>query len=203
MKQQHLARFDPFYSGVPEDSYADSMRVTEEEDEKVYQTDMLGPQEDTILPTQPPPSSDEISSDSDSSLLGDTEFSENRQLHKEPYVLKIPRSAPPQSRFISLQKWEGFVLRVQNDSFIARLLDENPDGPEEEAEIPLDEVSRGDLPLVKPGAVFYWNIGYSDSIDGPRERVSRIHFRRLPAWRAEELETAKQKAKYTRELLGW
>jgi len=94
-------------------------------------------------------------------------------------------------------------LKVQDNSFIARLVDQTTAGPEEEAEIALEEVPFGDRSLVVPGAVFYWNIGYSDSLSGQRTRVSEIRFRRLPVWQPEELERAKSDAEQLRETLGW
>ena len=95
--------------------------------------------------------------------------------------------AQAQSRFEVLQKWEGIVLDVLTDSFTARLIDLTRAGADEEAEFALDEIDGGDRDLLKPGAVFYWNIGYSDSPTG-RARVSIIRFRRLPLWRSGELE---------------
>lgn len=108
-----------------------------------------------------------------------------------------------QPRFVTLQKWECWVLEVEKGSFTARLVDQTNRGAEEEAEFSLEEVPLADLPLVKPGAVFYWNIGYSDSLSGQRTRVSIIRFRRLPVWRADELAAAKKEAARLRDTIGW
>lgn len=108
-----------------------------------------------------------------------------------------------EDRFVSLQKWEGVVLETKEDYFIARLYDLNAKGNEEEVELPLEEVSEGDRDLVKPGAVFYWNIGYFDSRTGQRKRESITRFRRLPAWRQEELESAKSEADEIRDSIAW
>jgi hypothetical protein len=86
---------------------------------------------------------------------------------------------------------------------VARLIDQSHDGPDEEAEIPLEEISEEDQALVQPGAIFYWSIGYLDSRGGQRIRASVIRFRRLPAWTTEELQAARRKAASMRELLGW
>lgn len=109
----------------------------------------------------------------------------------------------PQPRFVTLQKWECCVLEVEKDSFTARLVDQTDQGQDEEAEFSLEEVPLGDLPLVKPGAVFYWNIGYVDSLSGQRTRASIIRFRRLPVWRTDELATARKEAIRWREKIGW
>ena len=108
----------------------------------------------------------------------------------------------PRTRFEVLQKWEGIVLDVLDDSFTARLIDLTLQGFDEEAEFALEEIDEGDKPLLKPGAIFYWNIGYSDSPSG-RARVSIIRFRRLPIWRSEELERAKHDAERLSDLLEW
>lgn len=108
-----------------------------------------------------------------------------------------------EDRFVSLQKWEGVVLEVKGDYFIARLHDLTVRGNEEEVELLLEEVSEGDRDLVRPGAVFYWHIGYFDSRTGQRKRESITRFRRLPAWRQEELESAKSEADKIRDSIGW
>ena len=108
-----------------------------------------------------------------------------------------------QHRFVPLQKWEGTILQVLDDSFFARLVDLMSGGPDEEAEFPIEEVSDADRSLVEPGAVFYWNIGYIDSVSGQRTRASVIRFRRLPTWRSEELERAKRRAQRVSDLLDW
>lgn len=103
-------------------------------------------------------------------------------------------TAPPRDNFVSLQKWEGVVIELLQDSFLARLYDLTQKGPDEEAEFPLEEVSEEDKSLIMPGAIFYWNIGYHDSHYGQRQRSSIIRFRRLPSWRKEEIEASKREA---------
>jgi len=104
------------------------------------------------------------------------------------------RSQLELGKFIALQRWEGVVLEVMSESFVARLVDRTEPGPDEEAEFRLDEVSRPDLPLVVPGAVFYWSIGYLDRPSGQRMRQSVMRFRRLPTWTNEELKNAARQA---------
>ena len=116
----------------------------------------------------------------------------------------IPR-LPSESRlgvFLALQRWEGVVLDVGQETFTARLADRtSPSREEEEVEIPLDEVSRSDLNLLSPGAIFYWSIGYLDRPSGQRLRESVIRFRRLPAWSRHELDVARRRAKELRDFL--
>jgi len=118
-------------------------------------------------------------------------------------VVFLRREPIVQNRFVPLQKWEGTVFQVLEDSFFARLVDLTSGGVDEEAEFPVEEVSDADRSLIAPGAVFYWNIGYIDNISGQRTRASVIRFRRLPVWRSEELERAKRKAQHLSDLLDW
>jgi hypothetical protein len=120
----------------------------------------------------------------------------------KPILFRRPK-LHPLDRFVSLQKWEGVVLAVEHDSFFARLVDLTQGNPQEEGEFSLDDVSNEDRPLLKPGSIFYWNIGYHDSRTGQRRKVSEIRFRRLPAWTLKEIEDARQGAIRLRDLLGW
>ena len=105
--------------------------------------------------------------------------------------------------FLSLQKWECSVFEVMKDNFIAKLVDLTEPGPDEQAEIPLEEVSPEDLDLIVPGAIFYWNIGYEDESNGQRKRTSIIRFRRLPAWSQSEIKEAQKEAEKFRKSLKW
>ncbi len=98
-----------------------------------------------------------------------------------------------------LQLWEGRVLSRGKDEFTAIVQDNtNPSNPEEEVVIALTELGDEDLPLVQPGAVFYWSIRYEQQIGMPRQRVTRIRFRRLPNWTGSEQEQARNYAKRSR-----
>ncbi|MGH7802263.1 MAG: hypothetical protein ACREOW_16835 [Thermodesulfobacteriota bacterium] len=105
--------------------------------------------------------------------------------------------------FISLQKWEGNVIEVMKDYFLAILVDLTEPGADEQAEIPLEEVSPEDLDLIVTGAIFYWNIGYEDESNGQRKRASIIRFRRLPAWSQSEIKEAERETKEIRNFLKW
>lgn len=122
--------------------------------------------------------------------------------HQPKHIISL-KTEPRQSAFVSLQKWEGVVVEVLSDSFLTRLVDLTRTGPDEEAEFPLDEVSEEDRPLIRPGAIFYWNIGYHNSYSGQRTRTSIIRFRRLPAWTREEIEAAKREAERLGQSIGW
>lgn len=93
-----------------------------------------------------------------------------------------------------LGSWEGSVLQKHGDMFVARLVDTKGKHSDEEAEFSIEEVPKSDRDLIDAGAVFYWTIGFWDSISGLRSRVSQIRFRRLPVWSPLELERAKANA---------
>jgi hypothetical protein len=95
------------------------------------------------------------------------------------------------------------VLDRRPSSMIVRLVDKTNRGVEEEAEIPLEEVSRVDLPFVKDGSVFYWSIGYRDSENGQRARESIIVFRRLPVWTRHEIGAIRQRVAEQQQVLDW
>jgi hypothetical protein len=103
--------------------------------------------------------------------------------------------------FQLLQIWEGKVTQVGDKDFTAILSDRsNPDNPEEEVVIDRQEVPKDDQPLLRPGAIFYWSIGYEDEPGRPRRRVSQIRFRRLLGWTKRELDEAKRKAAQLADL---
>jgi hypothetical protein len=55
--------------------------------------------------------------------------------------------------------------------------------------------------LMASGAVFYWSVGYRETLWGQRERVSAIRFRRLPAWTTSDLDEVRRKAKQLAALI--
>ena len=121
--------------------------------------------------------------------------------YDEPVVHLYPESA--QRFFIPDVSWEGVVIEVLEDSFIARLVDIDDPSQSEEAEILNTAVSdQSDIELIVPGAIFFWSIGRR--IKGRRsEQVSLIQFRRLPVWSKREIQQSKQEATEIMNELGW
>jgi hypothetical protein len=117
-------------------------------------------------------------------------------------VLELPK-ARKVDRFNSLQKWEGIVLEVRKDLIIARLQDLGEIGIEEEAEIPMAEIETEDCELVRPGAIFYWNIGYLETAKSQRIRSSLIRFKRIPYITKKKMEGAALEADHLRQLIRW
>lgn len=99
-------------------------------------------------------------------------------------VLALPSrpSYTPSETLHALQEWEGYVLRIGQEEFEARLIDmtagETYEG--EEATIPLQELSDHDTKKLRVGAIFRWVIGYQHTTGGSKRRVSQIVFRDLP-----------------------
>ena len=60
--------------------------------------------------------------------------------------------------FQVLQEWEGYVIDIGEDEFTARLLDltAGSSHEEEEAVIPLAEISEDDLKHLRLGSIFRW-----------------------------------------------
>lgn len=113
-----------------------------------------------------------------------------------------PRRIPRLGRFHALQRWEGKVVNSNGETFLAGLTDLSLPGPAEEAEFELSDVAAADHPLIRPGAIFYWSVGYYDSPAGQRSRSSRIRFRRLPAPDDEDIAAARLRGARIAASLG-
>jgi hypothetical protein len=114
-----------------------------------------------------------------------------------------PTPAQPKQSFRLLAKWEGIVEEVLPDGFTAELHDvHGTDGPKT-AEFDFEEISPSDRALIRPGAIFYWSIGYRRSITGQQERSSSIYFRRLPVRRQVSHTEVRKEAERLARLAGW
>ena len=93
------------------------------------------------------------------------------------------RSTPePKASLHVLQEWEGYVVEMRGDEFVARLVDLTAGSTheEEEAIIPKAVIFENDVATVVVGSIFRWVIGYERSPAGTKKRVSRIVFRDQP-----------------------
>lgn len=114
---------------------------------------------------------------------------------------RVLRSQPDQ-RYILLKKYEGFVTARGEDSFSARLFENNSDYPVVEAEFDLEELSETDRELAVEGAPLVWTIGYAYE-GSTRRRESLIYLRRLPAWSSKELEKGRSAAEDLTRDIRW
>ena len=100
------------------------------------------------------------------------------------------------------QRWEGYVLEIQNDHFVARLDDLTNPGTHEQIRFDLDEVSPEDESLLELGATFYFSIGYVLN-NGQREKTSLLRFKRIAEWTEEEFDRASDRSRKLIENLKW
>ena len=80
------------------------------------------------------------------------------------------------------QEWEGYVVDIGASEFVARLVDltAGSSHEEEEAIIPVAQISDHDAARLPLGSIFRWVIGYETSAVESQKWVSRIVFRDLP-----------------------
>jgi hypothetical protein len=104
------------------------------------------------------------------------------QAMRSPKVLvALDSERGPRQKVTMLQRWIGRVEEIKTHTFVAVVSDATASQhPPEEVELDCGEIPRSDLPLVFPGAAFYWTIGYEDSPGGQRQRVSALRFVRQP-----------------------
>lgn len=111
-------------------------------------------------------------------------------------VVDLPRPQmrrSPRVTFHALQEWEGYVTEISDREFNARLTDltSGAEYANEEASIPLDEISDDDADKMKVGSIFRWVIGYERK-GRAKKRVSQIVFRDLPVITKSDMRDGKQ-----------
>jgi hypothetical protein len=128
-----------------------------------------------------------------------------REVARATPVTELTFDSLPQISFDPLQEWEGRVVEVKDDRFFASLLDitAGKHFEEEIAEFPLDDVSDIDRPLLRPGALFRWLIGYARRSSGTKYRVSSLVFRRLPQWTSVDIVRAEAEATRILSSVKW
>ena len=114
-----------------------------------------------------------------------------------PRILNLPQPSAHWSlsaTFHALQEWEGYVVEIGEDEFVARLVDLTAGMSYEtdEATIPMEEISEHDAEKMSEGDIFRWVIGYERSASGTKRRVSQIVFRDLPRMTAADFEEGRK-----------
>ncbi len=91
-----------------------------------------------------------------------------------------------------LDNWEGVVTAVEGDSFFASMRRTNSKikRAEDEFEINIDNVARGDRELVHVGAVFYLTVGTRHPHGEGPQKTTLIIFRRMPRWSSRDIARA-------------
>ena len=118
-----------------------------------------------------------------------------------PDIARLSRTLP-QTSFHLLQEWEGYVIEIGEDDLTVRLLDltAGSSHEEEEAVIPLSEISEDDLKRLRLGSIFRWVIGYERSVSGTKRRVSQIVFRDLPVVTKQDIAEGEEWARRVAQL---
>jgi hypothetical protein len=93
-------------------------------------------------------------------------------------------------RFWLLNKWQGQVLKVGESTFEAQLYDPAQPNTVDHAEFLISDLPDDGRALLRPGAVFYWMIGYRDEGTRQRRRESIVWMRRSGKLGAEKFQAA-------------
>jgi hypothetical protein len=107
--------------------------------------------------------------------------------------------------FVTEQRWQGYVTDVQDSTFQAVVYDatDKADDEIEEVELGIDEVNVLMRPLIAPGAIFFWDIGFQVDPSGQRIRQSVVVFPMIPGYSAKQHLEAKNRASERFKHLGW
>ena len=97
---------------------------------------------------------------------------------------------PPE---VVLQEWEGNVIDIAKDEFIASLIDITAGESHEslEATIPITAIAEDDASEMIVGSIFRWEVGERRNPDGPDEQFSRFTFLELGETTEEDIEEGK------------
>lgn len=95
-----------------------------------------------------------------------------------------------------IQQWSGVVERVSGQDVVVVLQDlTDTTMPDERVTLDIREFDSNDSELLRPGAMFFWYMGYRQGRKSTKQRFSLFRFRRLPNWTQRELDLARSKAK--------
>jgi len=132
----------------------------------------------------------------------------NREQGEVHWIIDHPAKTPerqrPRPSLHALQEWEGYVVEIGEENFVAHLIDLTAKHTHEteEATIPLVEVSEHDASRMCLGSIFRWVIGYEISPAGTKKRVSQIVFRQLPRMTDRDIREARAWAKEMAQALN-
>lgn len=109
---------------------------------------------------------------------------------------KVSAEPGSSARSQLIAEWHGQVVAIESDYFVAELkgtIGANVVGSLEEAMIPRDEIRPEDRELLGEGAFFRLCVNW-EFFNGSKRRVTDLVFRRMPAYRRDELEEARKTA---------
>lgn len=108
--------------------------------------------------------------------------------------------------FVTERRWQGRILTVDADgNFWARVYDVDEENVDEMEEVQFDSEDVSDLmkDLVKPGGIFFWDIGFQVEPSGQRVRQSVLSFPMIPRVSQQERQAARERAERRFSALGW
>lgn len=113
----------------------------------------------------------------------------NRDRTVESSTIRVPQTL--------LAEWNGCVLAIEDHYFSAALkgiYGEGVRNEQEDAEIPVSDVGESDRELLRPGNLFRLCVFYEIQENGQPRRYTQVIFRRLPAYRSQDLVKAAERA---------
>ena len=155
---------------------------------------------------QSPPHSDptnvRLNARSDSSVNWVDTSVENRK-GAPATTTPLPQSTEISRAYVSpvelLAEWNGCVTVVEDGPYfmatLKGILGEGVKGEEEDATIPVSDVSEWDKDLLRPGNFFRLCVIYEILPSGQPRRSTQVVFRRLPAYRQHDLDTALERGR--------
>lgn len=100
------------------------------------------------------------------------------------------------------QDWTGYVMSIEDETFDAKLIDNNDQTTYEIAQFDINEVSKSDLEYLKEGAVFYWSVGFANK-NGQIIKQSFLRFKRSIEITLDEFDSIVDKAKELENSIIW
>jgi len=107
--------------------------------------------------------------------------------------------------FVTEQRWQGYVTAIEGDKFHVVVYDTSLEYEDEveEVEFECQEVATLMRPLIVPGAILFWDIGFQVEPSGQRLRQSIVSFPMIPFDTKEERLQARARARARFQELGW
>lgn len=115
----------------------------------------------------------------------------------ERYPNLLARKSRLSSSFTPNYEWEGYVVHVDNEKFIVNLSDVHDEegSVTDQAEFDLKELPEADQRRIETGSIVRWLVGLEILPNDQRQRVSRVHLRRLPVFTKHDIDSALEEAR--------
>lgn len=104
--------------------------------------------------------------------------------------------------YVDTISWRGHIESIKGNVFYARMKEIENKGTEESAQFDKKEVSEDDKEFIRPGAVFYYSIGYNLS-NGTKKKVAVIKFKRNVLFTNTDIDTISEKVQNLDTDINW